>query len=202
MDTWNLWSVKTTSGVGFVCHTSNSVTCYFIIDWFQSMYLKVIGYYPESSVRFLLLICQLQKMNNYRIPLAHTSFFVSLNTSVLGDVNCSFCDKHLWRSAGLATPSNCCSQFHFNFFTLKVNASVRFVNTLIAQVFHWHWLGRECNISPATDWVLIIIMAIAVVNAIQYWVSIRKLTVYKTFTFAPRMLLHLLYLKTNSCTSF
>jgi hypothetical protein len=111
----------------------------------------------------------------------YISFFVSLNTSVLGDVNCSFCDKHLWRSAGLATPSNCCSQFHFDFFTLKVYASVRFVNTLIAQVFHWHWLDRECNILPATDWELIIIMAIGVVNAIQYWGSIRKPTIY-TFT--------------------
>jgi hypothetical protein len=101
--------------------------------------------------------------------------------SVLGDVNCSFCDKHLWRSAGLAKPSNCCSQFHFKLFTLKVSVSVRFVNTLIAQAFRWHWLGRECNISPATDWELIIVMAIGVVNAIQHWVSIQKPTIY-TFT--------------------
>jgi len=138
-------------------------------------------YYPESSVRFLLLICQLQKLNDYRIPLAHTSFFVSLNTSVLGDVNCSFCDKHLWRSGGVATPTYCCSQIDFKFFTLKVYASVRFVYVLIAQAFRWHWLGGECNISPATDWELTIIVAFGFVNTIHYWDSMRKPSIY-TFT--------------------
>ena len=172
---------KTTVGMGFVCYTSDGVTYYFNTDWFRSMHLKVIGYYPESSVRFLLWICHLQKLNNYRIPLAHTSFFVWVNTSVLGNVNCSFCDKHLWRSGGLATPTSCCFQFSFKFFTLKVYASASFVNTLIAQVFRWHWLGRECSISPATDWELIIIMVNGFINAVQYWVSTRKPTVY-TFT--------------------
>jgi hypothetical protein len=49
-----------------------------------------------------------------------------------------------------------------------VYASVRFVNTLIAQVFRWHLPGRECNISPVTDRELTIFIAIGFVTVIQY----------------------------------
>lgn len=151
--------------------------CYMLLQhWLISEYVleKNIGYSPGSSIRFLLLIYQSQELTNYRIPLAYTKVFVWLNASLLGHINCFFYDTHLWRSGGVATPRYCYSQFHFKSFTLSVYASARFANIFIVQVFHCHWLGRECiflqMISPAIDWELTIIIAIGSLTVTQSWV--------------------------------